>query len=590
MANVLAELFANTASAIREKTGDSGTMKPAEFPEKIRGIETGSTSKLVPLIVTENGTYTPSGAFDPSGGTYSFKASYTQEYLSALYAEASVSGTFPLNETTTGASLINNGDTTALYALCFAFGANNYYGLMKECDEPKFWVSIEVATALGQSAEGWYTPTGTSFTPSDIPEYPVVENATYTVGLDDIALLFEYDDFDGYSSVTVNVVGSATDAIVWTVTFIGADGSFFYEKPCISGDDCYDPVITGKIETPTKESTVQYTYSYRGWSLTSGGSADDSALSAVTEDRTVYAAFAENIRYYTVRFYDGETIMKTESVAYGSQATPPSTEKGDGYMFDGWTPSDLTITGDTDFYGSWKQSEKLEAYTWEEIAAISESGEAKNKFFVGDTKTFTFTNLGGGTYTSTAILIGFNHDDLADGSGKAGMTFMCMNGSHLGGRVKYNEQTTTAHQTLSWGGTSGGYRITLYGNSGPGMWGTGMKNLFKEKITTYYDLATDTYKTITDKAFPISLTELGFDISNRVEGSCYEYFASGKAVGTAYNELVMQSPWDPDNGVATQYWTRTRSTQKYAYTIDTSGKAVSTVQTNACYAGLCFCL
>lgn len=43
------------ADAIREKTGDEGTMKPAEFPEKIRTIETGGN--IIPLIVTENGTY-----------------------------------------------------------------------------------------------------------------------------------------------------------------------------------------------------------------------------------------------------------------------------------------------------------------------------------------------------------------------------------------------------------------------------------------------------------------------------------------------------------------------------------------------------
>lgn len=42
MANVLGELFGDIASAIREKTGDEGTMKPAQFPEKISGIETGA--------------------------------------------------------------------------------------------------------------------------------------------------------------------------------------------------------------------------------------------------------------------------------------------------------------------------------------------------------------------------------------------------------------------------------------------------------------------------------------------------------------------------------------------------------------------
>ena len=32
MANVLGELFGNIAAAIREKTGDTATMKPNEFP------------------------------------------------------------------------------------------------------------------------------------------------------------------------------------------------------------------------------------------------------------------------------------------------------------------------------------------------------------------------------------------------------------------------------------------------------------------------------------------------------------------------------------------------------------------------------
>lgn len=44
MANVLGELFGNIATAIREKTGDEGKMKPAEFPEKIAAIETGGGS------------------------------------------------------------------------------------------------------------------------------------------------------------------------------------------------------------------------------------------------------------------------------------------------------------------------------------------------------------------------------------------------------------------------------------------------------------------------------------------------------------------------------------------------------------------
>ncbi|MBR2622585.1 MAG: hypothetical protein IKC97_09500 [Clostridia bacterium] len=41
MSNVLGTLFGQIADAIRGKTGDTVTMKPAEFPDKIAAIETG---------------------------------------------------------------------------------------------------------------------------------------------------------------------------------------------------------------------------------------------------------------------------------------------------------------------------------------------------------------------------------------------------------------------------------------------------------------------------------------------------------------------------------------------------------------------
>lgn len=46
MANALGTLFGDIAGAIREKTGDTATMKPAEFPEKIAAIEAGGGGSL----------------------------------------------------------------------------------------------------------------------------------------------------------------------------------------------------------------------------------------------------------------------------------------------------------------------------------------------------------------------------------------------------------------------------------------------------------------------------------------------------------------------------------------------------------------
>ena len=147
--------------------------------------------------------------------------------------------------------------------------------------------------------------------------------------------------------------GGGTVAGTATITFCNYDGTELYSRLVFVGDDCADPIAQGKINEPTRESTAANTYAYDGWSLTQGGAASASALKVVTEDRTVYAAYTANVRYYTVRFYDGTTLMQEpQLVAYGSKATPPDTTKT-GYEFVAWTPSDLTIYGDTDFHGEW---------------------------------------------------------------------------------------------------------------------------------------------------------------------------------------------------------------------------------------------
>jgi hypothetical protein len=64
MANALGELFGNIAGAIREKTGEVGTMKPAKFPEKIKAI---STVKNQDKTITENGTYSADDGYTGLG-------------------------------------------------------------------------------------------------------------------------------------------------------------------------------------------------------------------------------------------------------------------------------------------------------------------------------------------------------------------------------------------------------------------------------------------------------------------------------------------------------------------------------------------
>lgn len=123
-----------------------------------------------------------------------------------------------------------------------------------------------------------------------------------------------------------------------------------------SGDDA---VYIG--ETPTKESTAQYDYHFAGWSSTPGGSAESGILDDIVLGGNVYAAFTSTVRTYTVRFYNGTTLLQTvNNVAYGSSATytgntPTYTgAEAKDYSFTKFMPNGKNITGDTDCYAQYR--------------------------------------------------------------------------------------------------------------------------------------------------------------------------------------------------------------------------------------------
>ena len=152
---------------------------------------------------------------------------------------------------------------------------------------------------------------------------------------------------------------------------------------------------------PTKASTAQYSYSFTGWSLTAGGSANANALKAVMVDRNVYAAYSKTVRKYTVYFYNGSTLLQTVSnVPYGSGAyysgdTPEKTgvDFPEDYVFTGWSPSNTGITGNTYCYAQYKYI----GYAYTTIVERSISGEYANDRVtaVGDYAFYKCTSLTG---------------------------------------------------------------------------------------------------------------------------------------------------------------------------------------------------
>lgn len=370
--------------------------------------------------------------------------------------------------------------------------------------------------------------------------------------------------------VQIFSAGSAGNDVRY-VTFKNGDTTL-YVKPVATGDDCVDVLAKGFIETPTKESTAQTDYTYSGWSLTNGGAASN-VLGAVTENRTVYAAYTESVRRYTISYYDGDTLLKTESLPYGT--TPSYSPAKNGYTFTGWTPEAAAVTGDASYYANWIEKYDFASLTWAQISEISESGEADKAFELGAKKTFSY-KLGTSNYTGVAEIVGFNHDDRADGQGKAGITL------RLNGCTDQLEGIQSGSSNKSWDECEA-RKYNPYHKIATDNYGveSALYNVIKPVTKKFYHWANGTMSTTTDGAFLPSMTELGYNMTHP-EGEAYELFATkNKVLGAAYPELISKN----NAGVARGYWTRTKSGNYHFHTISTAGASASTDQaTSAKYA------
>ena len=313
--------------------------------------------------------------------------------------------------------------------------------------------------------------------------------------------------------------GGSTEGCV-TVTFMNGDAVLF-TRPVYIGDDCPDPITQGHISTPTKESTAQYDYTYSGWSATDGGSANSSVLNNITEAKTVFAAYSSKLRYYTVTFYDedGTTELATyENVAYGSMPSTVYTPIKADHVFTGWTPN-TGVTGDMSYVAGWKLGLDFTNMSWAEIDSAIKAGKAE-LFAIGARKTFTCRYPTGNTFVQTVCIAGINHDDLADGSGKAGLTLYAWDyGGIKSSWAGYYDNG------IPWCGTdtkSTAIKDAL--DDWYSYFPAEVQSLVKSVNKTHYDTQTSQYATVTAKLFPPAVVEAMPNATVRTgEGSLYPY-------------------------------------------------------------------
>ena len=208
--------------------------------------------------------------------------------------------------------------------------------------------------------------------------------------------------------ITGDGSGESSDLVKY-VTFMSENGTTeLYKMPVLVGDDCKDPIAHGDIDTPKKESTNALNFTYSGWALISGGTANGSILKNITKDITVYAAFVESVRYYTVRFYSDDELHSTVQVTYGGTATAPNVEKT-GYKLSEWLPSNENITADTDCYAQWTVDDGIIHEDWDTVIERANQGTLQEYYKIGDKKELSLT-YSDGTSDTLYMVIGAMND------------------------------------------------------------------------------------------------------------------------------------------------------------------------------------
>ncbi|WP_417658063.1 Ig-like domain-containing protein, partial [Pseudidiomarina aestuarii] len=143
--------------------------------------------------------------------------------------------------------------------------------------------------------------------------------------------------FTGWDVTFTNVTGDITvtaeyEINTYTVTFNLNGGTRTGGGELTQTIEHGSGAIAPDFEVPEGKT-------FTGWSI---------EFSNISGDATIEAQY-DDIRL-TVRFLDHDTtVLKTETVLYGSAATAPDSPERDGYSFAGWSPSDFSnITSDTD--------------------------------------------------------------------------------------------------------------------------------------------------------------------------------------------------------------------------------------------------
>lgn len=287
MANALGELFGDIANAIRSKTGDTGTIKPAEFPAKIVAIESG-------------------GDAGGSGGSGNI------EY---------VDGVDPYYQKLAEAVMTRDarklaGNEAVLNMKGFKLSDGN---TLASLDSYSFAGFSKVRGMAFTDVLLIYENAFVGDTSLEILDFTVTESLPQ-IGTYPNAL-------SGCSALESIVVRNSANGLtnVGIAAANGANDTFYVYVPAAYYDTVTAALTSSQLTADRFRKLEDYP-EIDNWNVT-----------------------------YTVRFYDGYTLVDTDYVHYGETAT--TSYKKEGYTLVEWSPNPTFVTSNMNCYGTWVKND-----------------------------------------------------------------------------------------------------------------------------------------------------------------------------------------------------------------------------------------
>ena len=150
--------------------------------------------------------------------------------------------------------------------------------------------------------------------------------------------------FDGWDPELKDVVGEATYKAVYKQTVNQYEVVFKNGEEVLQSEKLdYGATPEYKGETPVKEATAQYAYTFKDW---------DKEIVKVTEDAVYEATFTSEIRSYKVQWLNGKEVLQSETLEYGSlpeykgQAPVREQDAHYTYVFKQWDKEPAEVESD----------------------------------------------------------------------------------------------------------------------------------------------------------------------------------------------------------------------------------------------------